>query len=338
MDIFKENDNFTVSEDINGPLLAVAVSIEFFLALIINLFILSFSLCHLKALKQPSIIFLTNFIVANLAITFFVMPFTVITAFAGEWVFGTSAEERNRSCQFSGFAFAFSFEVIVQTFTMVSVDRFLFIVKPFFHKRFMKTSVALALVLFLWIFSGLLSMTSFVGLGQFAFNQFTATCQQVYLGVEHRGYRIFSTFIGLIRMTIIIVTSLWTFCFTKKFIKGLRMKDQNSTTQDHVYMVRMRKIIGMFGLMLIVGVMTFVPGLLVAISGLIMGKDKLPAQVFPITVVSILFNVVMNPVIQLYFRKDLNDYVARHWKMLVKHCIVFLDSRKFNEEVTSKTG
>ena len=46
MSILEVNDNFTLSKEVNGPILATTFVVELFLALGINLFVLIFTLCH----------------------------------------------------------------------------------------------------------------------------------------------------------------------------------------------------------------------------------------------------------------------------------------------------
>ena len=90
----EENFNFTLSEDINGPLLASGIAVELAISFITNSFIFLYTLCHPRILKQPSIIFLTNFIVINLLINIIYLPSLIISAAAGEWVFGGSLSEK----------------------------------------------------------------------------------------------------------------------------------------------------------------------------------------------------------------------------------------------------
>ena len=66
-----ENNNFTLSEDINGPLLAAVIGIEMLAGLITNSFVLIMTVCCLKTLKEPSTIFLTNMLLSNLIIAIF---------------------------------------------------------------------------------------------------------------------------------------------------------------------------------------------------------------------------------------------------------------------------
>ena len=138
MDILEKNDNFSLSDEVNGPVLAVAVSIQSFMGIIGNLFVLIFTLCHPKTMKEPSISFLTNFVLVNLPVVSIVMPSVVVTAATGEWVFAGTWEEKNGTCQFVGFVFVYTGFLTLLTLGLISVDCFLLLVKPDIHKRFMR--------------------------------------------------------------------------------------------------------------------------------------------------------------------------------------------------------
>ena len=123
------NNSFTLSEDINGPLLAAVIGIEIVIGLITNSFVLILTFCFIKNWKQPAIIFLTNMLLNNLVIILLVMPFSIITAASGEWIFGSTVNQKESVCQFSGCLFSYSFLVTRMNLMLVSFDRFFFIVK-----------------------------------------------------------------------------------------------------------------------------------------------------------------------------------------------------------------
>ena len=326
MDILLENHNFTLNEDIIGPALTVAVGIEFVLSLVTNSFVLLFTFIHCKTLKQPSIIFLTNFVFANLLMTLLVMPFTITTASAGEWVFGRTIEQKDGVCQFQGFVFAFGIQLSTLTLAVISIDRFLFIVKPFLHKRLMKTWVAFLVVVSVWILAGLINVPPYFGLGQYAFGQFTATCVQVWVG--HRDFLAYFCLIFIIVTVVIIVTTLWTFCFTRNFIKRTHITSPSPTdahneqtiVQKHLYTKRMRKVIGIFGLLLIITVLTYVPAIITGITGVAIGSDNIPAPILTVVIISFFVNSVANPVIQVYFRRDMSEFLVHTCQRIMNCC------------------
>ena len=87
-------NNFTLSEDINSPLLAAVIGIEMLAGLITNSFVLVVTFCFIKKWKKLSIIILTNMLLNNLVITLLVMPFSIITAASGEWIFGSTVNQK----------------------------------------------------------------------------------------------------------------------------------------------------------------------------------------------------------------------------------------------------
>ena len=313
MSILEENKNFTSSEELNGPLQATVIGVEILFALVTNLFVLIFTLCHPKLLRQSSVIFLTNFVLANLLMATVYMPTIVVTASTGEWLFGESVEEKVASCKFVGFIFAFTFFVATFTLTAISVDRFLFIVKPFAHKRYMKTWTAVSIDIIVWISACLLTVTPFFGIGEYSFSESNSTCVPAWNSVDV-GYVVFLFLVVMICVATIAVTSVWTFCFTHNFIKNSGYPCASTTDQKNMYHSRLIKIIGIFGAMLLVTAITYAPGAIACVVGFIITFEKLPAEVY--ASISVLFYTVTisNPIIQSYFRKELNDFIGVHFK------------------------
>lgn len=337
------NHNFTLDSRVSGPALAVAVAIEFVLSLTSNLFVLIFTLCHSKTMKQPSIIFMTNFVFINLMITILVMPFTIITASAEDWVFGESVQQKHDFCQFTAFIFSFGVQLITLTLAVISIDRFLFIVKPLFYRRYMKTWVAIMTVVSMWILSALINTPPYFGLGEYAFGQFTGTCVQVWVG--HRDYVAYLCLIILIIITIISTTSIWTCCFTRKFIKQAYDTAAHSKTSEndhddaakHLYAHRMRKLIGIFGILIIITIVSYVPAIVAAVAGIAVGSGNLPAPVITIVILSFFVNTFANPIAQSYFRRDVNEFIVRVLKKITKCSgAMKIDSEKATSQTDSK--
>ena len=97
--------------------------------------------------------------------------------------------------------------------------------------------------------------------------------------------------------TVILVTSIWTFCFTRKFIK-----DQSQISGENVYVSRKKRLFGIFGSMLLVYGICFLPSL---ISGGITSAVILPDPVYAVNMVTFQFITVASPLVQSYFRPDI---------------------------------
>ena len=335
--ILEENSNFTLSDEVNGPLISVAVGIELILALSINLFALVFTLFHPQTLKQPSIVFLTNFVLANLVTAIFVMPFTVIAAATGEWIFGRTPKEKDITCKCVSFVFTLAIQETAVTLALISIDRFLFIVKPLVYKRFMKTWLAISVVVLLWMFGCLLNIISFAALGQHAFEKHAATCFRV----RERHNLIVSSILILVIFGTITLTTVWTFCFTRTFIEHINSRDHSldftgeNHVQKHLYMSRVKsKVFGIFGVLLVLTTVSFMPAFVTNFLGTILGIGALPGPLIAVSIISFLVNTAVNPMVQVYFRKDMNDFVLSYWFRIKKKCC----SMKHSEEEESTTA
>ena len=299
-----ENGNFTLNEELNGPLIAVLFSVEAIVALLANLFVLLVTLYNYQVLKQPAVIFLTNVVIGNFMMIVLYMFPIIITAVTGEWIFGEIVEQKKGTCQLFGFIFMTNVFLTLQTVSVISMDRFLYIVKPLIHKRFITTRVAVIVCFCMWILSSLLSTTPFYGLGQYAFSEFSATC--VPRWSDHLVFLAYSCGIIIISIVMISIATVWTFCFTRKFVKKLK-----ADTTSHVYDTRMAKIFGVFGAILFVVVLSYVPPPIV-ISVWVATNEQVEWSAYTFVILHLLFclNYVLNPVVQAYFRKELKDFIV----------------------------
>ena len=131
--------------------------------------------------------------------------------------------------------------------------------------------------------------------------------------VDNANYAIYFTALAVIPFTIISITSIWTFVFTRAFISRhlQRQKDVLNTkelkAQKSIYSEKMRNLVGIFGALLICNMISWSPYFVTSIISLIVGSENLPATLYASVSILYLFTNVTNPIIQIYFRKDLLD-------------------------------
>ena len=306
-----EEQNFTLSDEINGSLLAGVLAVQMVGALIANTVVLIATICQWKSLKLPSTMFFTSLIIAHLVMAVLFMPFYMISAATGEWIFGRTTQQKTATCNFAGYTFWYSVIVIFMTLATISFDRFLFIVKPHRYKQFMRPKAAVALIISIWVVAALLNSTPFFGLGKFVYLSF-GCCAPLW--ENQLGYVIYMFLIFLMIVCVIIVPSVWTYCFTRKFIQ-----EHSQLADSSVYVSRKRRLIGIFGAMLIAYVVCFAPGFIVGI----------PSQFFDLkaeayaTALSLFMTVtIINPIIQSYFRPDVNKAVIALYRKVKKCCAI----------------
>ena len=255
-------------------------------------------------MKQPSTIFFTSLILAHLVLNLLFLPFTIITLAAVEWIFGSTDEEKRGTCTFAAFLFSYTIPVIFMTLAAISFDRFLFIVKPHLHKRFMRPWVAaLTLTIAIWILSAVLSSGPFFGLNEYVYDEQYLLCYQ--RSNSTISLIIVFVFLPFVTTAIIIVTSLWTFCFTSKA--------QSVMAGESVYASKKKRLFGVFGSMLLIYGICVVPSfVLLSLQHFI----DVPLELFISIVICFLFMTVANPIIQSYFRPEIKSVLASHCPLL----------------------
>ena len=141
-----------VHPDIYGPAIALLVAIEFVIAVPSNTFILAHSFYYRsKILKKSSTLLFFNLALSELLISIGYMPFVIVAASAGEWIFGSTDYTRDVLCQISGFFVIFVGHVANYTIAAVSVDRWLSITYPRVHRKYMTWKTALGIIAFIWV-------------------------------------------------------------------------------------------------------------------------------------------------------------------------------------------
>ena len=147
----EEECRWCLNEELIGPLISFFTLVILILSLATNLFICVYTLSHSKSLKKSSTMLLFNLVLINLLMTVLYMPLMVVASAAGEWIIGQSDSERDILCQITAFVFAYTVGVSIHTLAAISFDRFLSIVKPHHHRKYMTWKVALGIVVFIWV-------------------------------------------------------------------------------------------------------------------------------------------------------------------------------------------
>ena len=313
--------DFTLIEDINGPALAAVVGVIMVLAVTANLYIIAFSVCHCMTLKEPSMIFLSSLALVNLLCSVTCMPFTVVTAASGEWIIGATLEQKEITCWIVGFLFSSSLSLSVHLIGLISFDRFLLIVKPFFYKRIKKPWLAYLAVGITSLYSIILATPPFYGLGSFSFSRSMASCLPVW--ENRKEYPIYTLAAAIPVFTIILITTVWTFLITRNIIRGEHNRrmfavahTEMEEQERNIYSYRVRKLIGLFGTILIVNFISFLPFAIIFFVGLVIGFETIPSPVYATAFVFLLLYNIMLPIVQSFFRPDIRRHTTRMAKQL----------------------
>ena len=297
--------NFTFTGNFNAPAVAAVLTVVMILGLIANGVVLSITLYQRKSWKESSTIFFTSLILAHLVLNLLYLPFTIIALAAGEWIFGSTDEEKRGTCYLAAWIQWSGSSVLSLTLAAISFDRFLFIVKPHLHKRFMRPWVALTLTIAIWILSAVLGTGPFLDIGNYSYGDKLGYC--TLIGVDIAAFVIILVVIFLVVGTIFI-TSLWTFCFSKSYFK-----DQSVIAGESVYASKKTRFFGIFGSMLFIYGISY---LLVALGFLMRIFIFLPYEYNVTTYIVFFFVTIASPIIQSYFRPEIKSVLVSRCPLL----------------------
>ena len=315
------NNNFTLSEEINGPILAAVIGIEMLTGLITNSFVLILTFCYLKTMKQPSTIFLTNMLLANLTIAVLMMPFPIITSACGQWIIGSTLDQKNGVCQFVAIMNWYCAAVSTESLMLVSFDRFFFIVKALQYKKYMTVNKAVIIVAVSWILAAFLCVIPLLGFGVYEFAHSYGTCVPGFDGQFE--FTIFSFILSTLLIGSIFITSTWTCIFMRKYLKtrSHRKNFMSSHSQKiDVYVSQERKLIGLFGMLILVYFVCYSPFLILA---LIVVFVILPPIPYTVAFVMFLMLCSLSPLVQAYFRTDIRSIIKDKFTSIIfgkGHC------------------
>uniref|UniRef100_A0A1X7SF80 G-protein coupled receptors family 1 profile domain-containing protein n=1 Tax=Amphimedon queenslandica TaxID=400682 RepID=A0A1X7SF80_AMPQE len=161
----------------------------------------------------------------------------------------------------------------------------------------MRFGVALTLSIAIWILPAIIH--------PFWFCFYSDICLSSTVDI---GFVVYITLLLAIVLMIIFFTSLWTFCFTRRFFK-----DQSVIAGESVYALKKKRLFGMFGCMLLINGICLAPGVLYFLLHLFI---DLPIWLNLFVTICFLFVTIANPVMQSYFRPEIKSFLTSRCPLL----------------------
>ena len=148
---------------------------------------------------------------------------------------------------------------------------------------------------------------------------------------------------SLTLLSIIVVTTIWTFAYTRRVLKKswqLKMEVGDQYLKKQVYFRKVRSLMGIFGALLIANAFSWVPYLVPVLYSLAsVDLNKIPVEVDAVLFILSLSNNVTNPVIQIYFRMDLRESTQQLFRRSSHYLLSLFETLKSdNGERNTKSG
>lgn len=291
---------------------AIILGIMNLLAFGWNLFILVVYCYKYYLLKHSANIFLFSLALLDFLMSVTVLPASVLTFAANEYIIGSTDQVRCGFCYFHGFLLMFSPTISLTILAMLSMDRCFLLSNPLVYKKREKPLLTAVIVVIVWIFCILLCALPAFGFGEWEFNRSIAICSARYTPNDNLYFMFLLIMYSLIPIVILGVTNIWTFRIVKKFLRNKLIrrrsyrgsikekKEDNSRHQQ-----QQAQLIKVFGALFIANTVIWAPLIVMAMVVFAIGGDRVPAWPFAIFWLVVASNNVVHPILESFFNKEL---------------------------------
>nr|XP_006818577.1 PREDICTED: melanopsin-like [Saccoglossus kowalevskii] len=148
------------------------------------------------ATRQAMDCLLLNLVFAGFIYGIFVLPLTLISSAYGRWTFGPT------TCKVKGFATALLSSVSWGTLALISLEKYIAILKPLRYTQLVTKNRILASVTILWSSMAIITLPPFFGWAKYDFIPVTCTCAIVWR--ESPSYLYTSLCVGFLPSALLI--------------------------------------------------------------------------------------------------------------------------------------
>ena len=302
----------------SGIVLAVFQTIFLLIGLPWNLMVIV-TIVKEKLYKQPTIVLLLNLAINDLLILVMVIPSSIITGAAGEYIIGDSDAARCRTCKI-GFLNTLFYFMSFLTVVIMSLDRFLYIYKPLQYDRIITLQRILVTLLVTWIPTFSFAAVPLFGIkfGYIVFIPQFTICMIDITGPGGAGTFYFYIIL-ILAIPLLVLLILWNVgvvCIVRKNIRAVYATNKSLNDMGSVdfnkEMKKKRKekqfhLIQVFGAILCADLVLWVPFVIVTPLCLIIGVNKIPTFILVITQILFILQITVHPILETTLISDVRN-------------------------------
>lgn len=298
-----------------------------------------------KLYRQPTHVLLLSLALNDLLMCTTYIPINIVSAFAGEFIFGGTDVTRCHVCQ-TGVIFVIFVHFNIHVIGLLSLDRFLFIRFPLHYSRLVTMKTTIAAVLGTSVYCILISIPPLFKFGEIRFTHSISACTIYLLGstslTKNIYYEVFSIAMSLsVPGVILLVTNVWLLCIIQKQLKKIyktnksdKKKGMDSPHDVIINKTKNKKqlqLVKVFGGILMVNLVTWTPNVLNI--GVLFALNKsifsIPNGFFVSNYLFFISQVFLHPLLQVYLIPDIRDLA---WKPISRRL------RRKREEALLRRG
>lgn len=313
---------WTLRESIADGGIAIAVILSLILCVSFgwNLFIIVAYIIKYKLLKEPANILLFSLAVTDILVGVMLIPSSIVTGATGQFQLGRTDVFRCRVCSIDGFSFVFLSLLTLYILTLLSIDRFLLLRYPIKYKQYGKAwhaATAIAITAVLSFITALLPICQ-LGFGEYEFNRQIGLCLPRWTPRNNLYYVGVPLLQAFVLITVIASTNVWTYKIVSMVLKAKFMRSSfRASTKEEATQYRFkhskqqRQIVKVFGILLIIYIISWIPVFVMFITVFITEGNGIPAWIYTVCLFLFLSNPFIHPIIETFFIQKLRMEVGR---------------------------
>ena len=326
----------------DSALVSASVNLLFFLIGIPSNLLIIGSILKQKLYKEPTYVLLLNLAIVDFLVCSTVMPFTVVSGFAGRWIFGGTDYIRCKVCQL-GILLPLFGTLSIHLRALLSLDRFVFIRFALKYDKFATGKCYTMFCISLWLFCSILAILPLVGVGDLFFLVSASACILKIAGNNQvTFYNLFLAAEMTVPITILMVTNIWILCIVQRQTKRLRLEMTSHETsqtfpasiQNKIKNSSLKKqwrLIKVFGAIWVTTIISSLPFIVIVFGTAAVGLERFPDWILLIAFLGVISFPVSHPLIEASLIPELRRYLI---SFLVKvSCL----GRKSEENYTTTT-
>ena len=307
---------------------AISIAVIMLLFLIIGLpsnIIIIASIIKQKLYRETTHILLLNLAISDVLVCLLVLPLSMVTGFAGGYIFGDSDFIRCQVCQ-TGVIFVALTVFAVNILAVITLDRFIVFKFPLHHTRYITKPRVIIIVAVLWVVSIFESVLPLFGFGSISFSFSLSSCTVNLFGegrlTNNINYGLLLLLLNLIPIVIIIVFNIWIACIVSKQIKIVyrtrrsfgnkeELRKYNQGLRKQIHRKKNRKqivLVRAFGGILLSTILVWVP---MAFHVVIINFVTVPVGFLSFAFLSFIMHSVLHPLIEGCFIPEIKTSFKR---------------------------
>lgn len=273
---------------------------------------------------NPSVLLLLNIAITDLLLCLLVMPFSVISGFAGEYIFGNSDYTRCQVCRSNVILTLLSMESIY-TLLFLTIDRLIYLKRPLQYNSLI-TARKVTIFLFLtWVGSLVLSIPPLFDFGNIGYEiKSFGICSLIFKGSTSIApnfiYLLCIILIQVSCIVAIITINTWTVYIIHKNIKlNIRRSHELGRENKDLTFKQQFIIFRIFTTINIFNVLSWTPLMAMIFVRIFLRKRPFPQALASVAFVSFMSQPVLHPILQVFLLGTV--------KNALKECCNFLKLR-----------